>query len=106
MEIQVITAKDEGTVPPSPHAWQVPVVQDMIQDGKLGLIEAVVMDPGLAILFYGRQSLAEGLRLSKACDATFTLSGVISWVGKQDQLNANALSLWEGWKMIVQAITE
>ena len=36
----------------------------------------------------------------------FTLSGAISWVVKQAQLNANAVSLWEGWQMIAQAITK
>ena len=36
----------------------------------------------------------------------FMLSGALSWVGKQAQLNANALSLWEGWSLIAQAITE
>ena len=36
----------------------------------------------------------------------FTSSGALSWVGKQAQLNANALSLWEGWHLITQAITK
>ena len=31
------------------------------------------------------------------------LSGFISWVSKQAQLNTNALSLWEGWWLIAQA---
>ena len=73
------------------------VVEDMLQDGKSGLTEAVVTGPGWAILFYGRQSLGEGLSLGmSACDTTFMLSGAISWVGKQAQLNANAVTLWEG----------
>ena len=41
------------------------------------------MGPGQAILFYGRQSLGQGLSLGKVCNATFMLSGAISWVGKQ-----------------------
>ena len=36
----------------------------------------------------------------------FTLSGAISWVGKQAQLNTNPLSLQEGWQLITQAIME
>ena len=63
------------------------------------------MGPGWAILFYGRQ-LLEGLSLGKAQDAMFMLSGAISWVGKQAQLNANALGLWEGQQLIAQAIIE
>ena len=61
--------------------------------------------PGWAILFYGWQ-LLEGLSLGKAWDAMFMLSGAISWVGKQAQLNANLVSLGEGWWLITQAITE
>ena len=36
----------------------------------------------------------------------FTLSGAISWVGKEAQFNANAVSHWEGQWLIAQAITE
>ena len=64
------------------------------------------MGPGWAVLFYGRQSLGEGLSLGKAHDTMFMLSGALSWVGKQVQLNANVLSLWEDWQMIAQAITK
>ena len=104
--IQVILTEDRGTTPPPSHAWQVPVVEDMFWDSKSGLKEAVVLGPCWAILFYGRWSLGEGLSLGKARDATFTLSGTISWVGKQAQLNANALSQWKGQQLIAQAITE
>ena len=106
LEIQVISAEDGGATPLPPHAWQVPVVEDMLQDGKSGLTEAVVMGPGQAILFYWRKTVGKGLSLGEACDAMFTLSGAISWVGKQAQLNTNTVSLWEGWQMIVQAITK
>ena len=54
LEIQVILTKEGGATPPPPHAWQAPVVEDILQDGKSGLTEAVVMGPGCAILFYGR----------------------------------------------------
>ena len=73
---------------------------------EMANLEAAVTGPGWAILFYGRRSLGEGLSLVEACDATFTPSGAISWIGKQAQLNTNAVSLWEGWQMIVQAITK
>ena len=54
LEIQVISTEDGEMTPPPPHAWQVLVVEDMIPDGKSGLIEAVVTGPGQAILFYGQ----------------------------------------------------
>ena len=30
LEIQVISTEDRGTTPPPPHAWQVPIVEDMV----------------------------------------------------------------------------
>ena len=30
LEIQVTSTKDGGTTPPPPHAWQAPVVEDML----------------------------------------------------------------------------
>ena len=41
-------------------------MEDMVQDGKSGLTEAVVTGPGGAILFYVWQSLGERLSLGKA----------------------------------------
>ena len=106
LEIQVISTEDGGTTPPPLHALQAPVVEDMLWDGKSGLTKVVITGLGCAILFYQRQSLGEGLSLGKVCNVMFMLSGSISWVGKQAQFNANTLSLWEGWWVIVQAITK
>ena len=66
LEIQVISIEEGGTTPPTPHAWQVPVVEDMVQDGRSSLTEVVVASPGQAILFYGQQLLGEGLTFGKA----------------------------------------
>ena len=104
--IYVISTQDGGATQSHPHAWQVPMVEDMLQDCKSGFTEVVMMGPSWAILFYRRQSLGEGISLGEAQDAMFTLFGAISWVGKQAQLNANILSLWEGWQLIAKAITE
>ena len=106
LEIQVTLAKDREIAPPPSHTWQVSVVEDMLWDGKSGLTEVVVTGPGQAVLFYRRQSLGEWLHLGKAWDIMFTLSGAISWVGKQAQFNTNPVSPGEGWQLIVQAITE
>ena len=67
LEIQVISAEDGRTTPPPPHAWQVPVVKEMVWDGKSSLTEAVVMGPSQAVLFYGQQFLGKGLSLGEAC---------------------------------------
>ena len=65
LEIQVISTRDERAAPSPSHACQVPIVEDMVQDGKAGLTEAVVTGPGWAILFHGQQSLGEVLSLGE-----------------------------------------
>ena len=95
-KIQVTSTEDERATPSPPYTWQVPIVEDKVQDGKAGLTEAIVTGPGWAILFYGWGSLEEGLSLCKAQDAIFTLSGAISWIGKQAQLSAKPVSLGNG----------
>ena len=65
LEIQVTYTKDGGVTLPPPHVWQTPIMEDMVQDGKSSLTEAVVTSPGWAILFYGWQSLGEGLSLGE-----------------------------------------
>ena len=64
-----------GAVPPLPNAWTVPLVEDVLCYARTGLTGAVVMGPGRAIHFYGRQSLGEGLSLGEARDAAFILTG-------------------------------
>ena len=103
LEIQVTSTEDGRVTPPPTHAWQAPVVEDMVWDGKS---RSHSERPGRAILFYGWWLLGEGLSLGEAWNTTFMLSGAISWVGKQAQLSANLVSLGEGWQLIAQAITK
>ena len=71
-----MTLTDElGDTPPPLHAWMAPVVEDMLQEVRGGLTEAVVIGPGRAILFYGRHSMGEGLKADEARDAAFLLTG-------------------------------
>ena len=44
-------------------------------------MEAVVIGPGRAILFYGRRSMGEGLKVDEARDAAFLLTGAGTWWG-------------------------
>ena len=92
LEIQVILTEEGGAMPPTPHTCQVSLVEDMLCDSKSGLIEAIVIGPGWAILFYGRQLLGEGFCLGEAQDTMFTLSGTCSWFDKQAEPNTNALA--------------
>ena len=75
-----------GTVPPLSHTWMAPLVEDMLCNARTSLTDTVVMDPGRAILFYGRHSLGKGLALDKARDATFLLTGVVHGLGNQPTL--------------------
>ena len=68
-----------------------PVVEDMLQEARAGLTEAVVIGPGRAILFYGRHSMGEGLKADKARGATFLLTGAGMWVGKLAYLTTNPM---------------
>ena len=100
LEIQVISTEDERATPPPLHVWQAPTVEDMVQDGKASLTEAIVTGLGWAILFYGQWSLGEGLSLGMVQDTTFTLSGAISWVSKPAQLHTKPASLGDGQQVI------
>ena len=92
-----------GEVPPPPHAWTAPIVEDMLQEARAGLTEAVVIGPGRAILFYGRRSMGEGLKVDKARDATFLLTDAGTWVGKSAYLTTNPMTIQEGRRAIAQA---
>ena len=102
-----MTLTDElGDTPPPSHAWMAPVVEDMLHEVRAGLMEAVVMGPGRAILFYGRHSMGKGLRADKARDATFLLTGAGTWVGKSAYLTANPMMLQEGKRAITPAVSD
>ena len=106
LEIQVTLTDELGDAPPPLHAWMAPVVEDMLQKVRDGLMEAVVIGPGRAILFYGRHSMGEGLKVDEARDATFLLTGAGTWVGKLTYLTANPMTLQEGKRAITRAISD
>ena len=88
--------KELGAVPPLPHAWTAPLVEDILCYAKTGLNKAMVMGPDRALLFYRRQSLGKGLSLGEARDATFVITGVGTWVGKPAYLVANPFTVQGG----------
>ena len=82
-----------GDTPPPSHAWMAPVVEDMLREVRTGLTEAVVIHPGRAIIFYGRCSMGEGLKVDEARDAAFLLTSPGTWVGKLAYLTADPMML-------------
>ena len=78
----------------------------MLQEARDGLTEAVVIDPGRAILFYGRHSMGKGLKADEARDAAFLLTGTGMWVGKLAYLTTDPMMLQEGKRAITQAVSD
>ena len=93
-------------MPPPSHSWMAPLVEDMLQEARAGLTEAVVTGPGRAILFYGIHSMGEGLRADKARDAAFLLTGAGMWVGKLAYLTADPVTIQEGKRAIAKAVLD
>ena len=106
LEIRVTLMDELGDIPQPPLAWMAPVVEDMLQEARAGLTEAVVIGPGRAICFYGRHSMGEGLKADEARDATFLLTGAGMWVGKLAYLTANPMTIQEGRRAIAQAVSD
>ena len=106
LEIRVTLTDELEDTPPLSHAWTSPVVEDMLQEVRAGLMEAVVIGPGRVILFYGRCSMGEGLKADEARDATFLLTGAGMWVGKLAYLTANPMTLQEGKRAITQVVSD
>ena len=46
-------------IPPPSHSWMAPLVEDMLQNVRTGLTEAVVTDPGRTVLFFRRHSIGK-----------------------------------------------
>ena len=95
--IHTILNNETGAASLPPHAWMVPVVEDMLCHGRTGLTEAVLTRPRKAILFYGRWSLEEGLSLGEVRDSAFKLTGAGTWVGKLAHLAVGTSTLQDGW---------
>ena len=83
-----------------------PLVEDMLQEARTGLTKAVVIGPGRAVLFYGRRSMGEGLKVDEARDAAFLLTGAGMWVGKSAYLTADPMTIQEGKRAIAQAVSD
>ena len=102
-----MTLTDElGDVPPLPHSWTPLVIEDMLQEARAGLTEAVVISPCRVILFYGRCSMGEGLRADEARDAAFLLTGAGTRVGKSAYLTTDPMTIPEDKRAITQAVSE
>ena len=94
------------TIPPPSHSWMAPLVEDMLHEARTRLTKAVVTGPGRVVLFYERRSMGEGLRVDKARDAAFLLTGAGMWVGKLAYLTSDPVTIQEGRRAIAQAVSD
>ena len=106
LEIQVTLTDELGDMPPPSHSWMALLVEDMLQEAKAGLTEAVVNGPGRVILFCGRRLMGEGLRADEARDAAFLLTGAGMWVAKSAYLTADPMTIQESKRAIAQAVSD
>ena len=107
LSMQVTLTDELGDVLPPLHPWMAPVVEDMLQETRAGLMEAVVIGPDRAILFYRRCSMGEGLKADdEARDAAFLLTGAGTWVGKLAYLTTDPMTLQECRRAIARAISD
>ena len=95
-----------GAIPPPSYSWTAPLVEDMLHEARTGLTEAVVTGPRRAVLFYGRLSVGEGLMADEARDTTFLLTGAGTWVGNSAYLTTDPVTIQEGKRAIIQAISD
>ena len=92
---------------PSSHAWSGSLIADMFQEGlEEWIIKAVVPASGEAILFFGQQSLKEGLSLGNTRDVRFSFIGPINWAIRTAQVEATVNTVQEGWQAIADAVVE
>ena len=106
LEIRLTLTEELGAIPPPPHSWTAPLVEDMLWEARTGLTEAVVIGLGRVILFYGRFSMGESLKVDEARDATFLLTGAGKWVGKLAYLTTDPMTIQEGKRAIAQVVSD
>ena len=66
----------------------------------------MVLSPGDAILFFGRQSKNEGLPYHRVRDVEFGLEGPFNWAGRSVQNEALRNTMEEGHCAILKAVIE
>ena len=92
-----VTLGGGGDHPPPSHTWSGSLIADIFQDDlKEQITEAVILAPGEAILFFGRQLCKEGLPFGSARDIRFSLTGSVNWAGRLAQVEATVNTVQEG----------
>ena len=106
--IHVRVTLGEGGNQPSPsHVWSGSLIADIFQDDlEEWITKALILAPGEAILFFGRQSCKEGLPFGNARDIRFSLTGSVNWARRLAQVGATVSTFQEDHWAIMDAVME
>ena len=108
VNMRVTLGKGRGDKPPPSHVWSGLLIADILQETcpKDWIMEAVVLSPGEAILYFGRHLHQEGFLYRNAKDIELSLRGTVNWAGKAAQVEATVNTVQEGHGTVAYAITE
>ena len=83
-----------------------PLVEDMLCKAGTRLTKVVVTGLSRVVLFYGRNSMGEGIMADEARDASFLLTGAGTRVEKSAYLATDPVTIQEGKRATAQAILD
>ena len=91
-----------------PHVWRGYLITDKLQESwpEDHIVEAMVLSPGEAILFFGRCSKNEGLPYNRARDVEFGVGGPFNWARRSAHIEALSKTMLEGHHAILEAVVE
>ena len=96
-----------GDQPPLHHVWTGSIIADIFQEGlEERITKAMILAPEEAILFFGRQSLKEGLPHGRARGVAFYVAGPVIWAGRQAQVRITINTVQVGHQAIADAVVE
>ena len=102
-----MTLGEGGDQPTLSHVWSKSLIAHKFQDDLKELItKAVILAPGEAILFFGRQLHKEGLPFGSARDVRFRLKGSVNWAERLPQVEATVNTVQEGHQAIADTVME
>ena len=105
--VKVILEEGRGDWFQPPHTWTSSLIADIFQEGlEERITKALVLAPGEAILFFGRQSLKERLPHTEARDIAFSMAGPLIWAGRQTQMKMAVDMVQEGCWAFADAVVE
>ena len=92
LEIRITLSDPSVSRLPPKSIWVSPIIAEELK-GVRALMEAIVLGPGRAVLFYGHRSQGEGLDALEANQEAEHLEQIDHWVNRRARVEAFALSV-------------